>query len=90
MGFDSYIAWDVYFGSDVMNLLPRLTYMEAVMMACDKYASMYRKAYPGDNHFSDCASLIRDVVREITLPQHPTAMTPDELLDFAMRFVQDK
>lgn len=82
MGFDSYIAWVVYCGSDVVTTLKGLqsdiSMIEMWMNEC------------GQVDYENSLIIVFDILKNTKLPKHPTAMTPDELLDFAMRFVQNK
>jgi hypothetical protein len=77
MGFDSYIAWDVYCGYNVMSV-------------CDDCKFLAKEGLVFIRDLIEEVRRLQKVVSLTNLPRHPTAMTPDELLDFAMRFVQDK
>lgn len=78
MGFDSYIAWPIYCGPDVMNSEDVHWHIVELTGAVGK--SERRREVP-------CSKCSWGHAKDI-LPKHPTAMTPDELLDFAMRFVE--
>lgn len=99
MGFDSYIAGVVYCVSDVMIVIPDHFIEVGAKAAYDENWPPFRgkeSEWP-DTGLSVCADEFRACSRaclEASLPlflngKHPTAMTPDELLDFAMRFVEE-
>lgn len=82
MGFDSYIVWAVYCGSYVMIDIKELQFD----------LSIIRLYMTEDRHdeYASTISTAKEIIENTVLQQHPTAMTPEELLEFAMRFVQDK
>lgn len=80
MGSDSCVAWNVYRGSDVVIDLKELQFDLSIIRL---YMQEDRR-----DEYATVISMAKDVIENTVLPQHPTAMTPDELLDFAMRFVE--
>ena len=80
MDLDSYLAGNVYYGAHAM--------MDHAELQFD--LSLIR-LYMHEDRRDEYASVIsaaKDIIDNTTLPKHPTTMTPDELLDFAMRFVE--
>lgn len=80
MGSDSYITWVVYCGSDVVIDLKELQF--------DLSMTGMRMREDRQDDYANSLIIISDIIKNTKLPKHPTAMTPDELLDFAMRFVE--
>lgn len=51
----------------------------------------FLEKYLSEKHIyygASVCSRAAEALVSIDLPKHPTSMTPDELLDFAMRFVE--